>query len=195
MPRRKKRLILVHGRSFKPNAAKLRASWLAALEHGIARDYASTKLDRFRTVQKSLVYYGDISNSFLQTLGKEYDEKADVADRKRALNDLKSFTTHEFSGAKARRIYQHLPSKKSWMEFMGDATGSLANALRIGVPPVSMVAPDMEHYWGLSRDNGQRFGSRVRHRLTVPLARALSNNEDAMLIPHSLGTMVAYDVL
>ena len=49
----------------------------------------------------------------------------------------------------------------------------------------------MGAYWDLDT----AYGSDVRWRLTVPLAEALGRNDDILLISHSLGTTVAYDVL
>lgn len=54
-----------------------------------------------------------------------------------------------------------------------------------------MVAPDMAHYW----NEDTYFGSDVRHRLMVELKEALDNQDDVMIVSHSLGTMISYDVL
>ena len=42
---------------------------------------------------------------------------------------------------------------------------------------------------------GARFGSDLRARLTEPLQAAVEKGDDIMLIAHSLGTMISYDVL
>ena len=51
-----KRLILIHGRSFKPAKAELEAIWTEALRYGISRDFGDAKVGQFEHVDKELAY-------------------------------------------------------------------------------------------------------------------------------------------
>ena len=55
-----KMIFFIHGRNFKPPKANLKRLWFDAVEAGLARDYPSSKLKRFKDVNKEFVYYGDI---------------------------------------------------------------------------------------------------------------------------------------
>ena len=82
-----KHLILIHGRSFKPEKDDLEANWFDAIEHGLKRDNHTMALDVYSQMKKTFVYYGGITNDFLSRTGKVYDMGADVKDRGRASNN------------------------------------------------------------------------------------------------------------
>lgn len=191
MATRRKHIILIHGRHFKPKKSVLTKNWKDALEHGITRDNTSSILKKYKDVKKTMVYYGDISNEFLRGKGKRYTESTDIIDRRKAIIALKDFSTKHFKDPQAKTIYNDLPGKTSMKEAIADAIGGVAALLGIGKHLISYVAPDMPHYW----NSESEFGSQVRWRLTEPLAKALKNNDDVLLISHSLGTMISYDVL
>ncbi len=187
-----KHIILIHGRSFKPDAANLKRNWVAALAHGIERDHGKRALNKFKKVKKTMVYYGDLSNAFLSKhTGKRWTKKReadDIADRKDALAALKQYGTREFNKSNYKRV-------RDLSDVLKEATANIFSGplsfFGIGDDLVEFVAPDMKNYWNPDAS----FGSNVRWRLTVPLERALKANDDIMLISHSLGTIVSYDVL
>ena len=189
-----KHIIMVHGRSYKPAAAALKRSWTGALAHGILRDHGKRMLNRFnhKNVKKTLVYYGDLSNSFLgKHTGNRWTKKReadDIADRKETLNALKEYGSREFTKTNYKNIRE---LGDVFKEVAANVFSGPMSLLGIGDEIVNMVAPDMEHYWNMD----EKFGSDVRWRLTVPLSRALRAGDDVLLIAHSLGSIVAYDVL
>lgn len=191
MAKRKKHIVFVHGRHFKPEPEVLTRNWYAALRHGIQRDCTANMVKKFNAVEKTMVYYGDISNEFLIGEGLEFDIDEEAADRKNTLRLLKQYSKKHFSPPAAKKIYNNLPGKTSMKEFLADTIGEAAARLRVGKRLIAHVAPDMNHYWNAET----QFGSDVRWRLTQPLAEALRKDHDILLVSHSLGTMIAYDVL
>jgi len=187
-----KHIILVHGRHFKPDQANLKRNWVGALAHGIERDHGKEALNKFNKTKKTMIYYGDLSNTFLakhtRKAWTQKREAADVADRKKALADLKQYETGEFTQSNYKKIRDLVDVFK---EAAANVCSGPLSLLGIGDDIVGMVAPDMEHYWDMDAE----FGSDVRWRLTKPLEKAIMAGDDIMLISHSLGTIVCYDVL
>ena len=83
----RRRLLIVHGRGFKPAEQELLDISVEAMRHGLKRDYPGCA-ELFDAVDKSLFYYGDASNELLLDNGKRYDEKLDIGDRRNALKTL-----------------------------------------------------------------------------------------------------------
>ena len=187
-----KRLFLIHGRGFKPYRPALEKLWFEAIEHGLARD-DSDLLKAYRHVPRKLVYYGDISNEFLSRRAHEepYDECGDLNDRKCCLNRLKKYPRKQFLGNEGKIEYRALPGRASWKETLADILGSLTDAIGLAEPAIRKVAPDIGQYW----EPDESFGSDVRGELTLTLEKALCAGDDVMLVAHSLGSMIAYDVL
>lgn len=187
-----KHIILVHGRHYKPDRANLKRNWVAALEHGIERDYDKRALNKFKKAKKSMAYYGHLSNQFLgKHTGKRWTKKrdvADVVDRKKALAALKQYGTGEFTKSNYRKIINLDNVVK---EAVANVFAGPLSLFGIGDEIVAMVAPDMEHYW----NPDAAFGSDVRWQLTRELEKALKADDDILLVSHSLGTVVSYDVL
>ncbi len=187
-----KHIILVHGRSYKPDAVDLKRNWVDALAYGIERDHGKHALNKFKKARKTMAYYGDINNAFLGShTGKHWTKKRkadDLADRKLALTGLKQYETRGFT----RKNYNKIRDLADvFKELAASVLSGPLSLFSVGDEVVGMVAPDMEHYW--SADDS--FGSDVRWRLTKPLERALKAGDDILLIAHSLGTIVSYDVL
>lgn len=183
-----KRLILIHGRNFKPAADFLEGTWCEALRHGLQRDFgdgAGTKFDR---LVKDFVYYGDISNEFLYAAGKDYDEEHNRKERRETLDDLKTIRSNGFTSRAYRR---RTDGSRGFKELLADTFSGPLNLFGVADNLIELVAPDLKEYW----NQESAFGSAVRWSLTAPLSKALHNNDDVMLVSHSLGTMIAYDVL
>ena len=186
-----KHLMLIHGRHFKPNKTDLRANWLGAIRHGLKRDGHEDALAVYRGMKPTFVYYGNISNKFLKKYDDSYDKAADVADRKECLRILKGYSRADFLRDEGENKYKNLPGHSSLTESLADALAGFADLLGIAGPMVRAYAPDLAHYW----NPDAAFGSDVRWSLTEPLGKALCENHDVMLVSHSLGSMIAYDVL
>lgn len=184
-------LFLIHGRSFKPDKTLLRKLWVRALRHGIERDHSAAKLAKFDGVKLSFIYYGDLSNRFLTSLGKPYDAGDDLADRRATSRALEQYSKQDFLEGQGKRNYGQLPGKSSIKEGLADIFAGPLHFARLSEAIITQVAPDMEHYWAADTE----FGTDLRWRLTEPLAAALGRGEDILIIAHSLGTLITYDVL
>ena len=90
-----KHIIFVHGRNFKPSKKKLTELWVDALAHGINRDHSPQTLKKFQKTEKTMAYYGDLSNIFLaKHTGKLWTkkrEKEDITNRLETLAGLKQY--------------------------------------------------------------------------------------------------------
>jgi len=189
-----KKIILVHGRSYKPNKKILKRNWIDATQYGINRDFGEKELAKFNQLKPKIemAYYGDLSNDFLSKHGDglwtEQREKDDIADRKEALLALKKYGARDFT----KRNYNKI---RDLSDVLKEAAANILSGplsiFGIGDDLVEMVAPDMGHYWNLDDE----FGSNVRWRLTEILTKAMGAGEDILLVAHSLGTIVCYDVL
>lgn len=182
----KKHIIIIHGRNFKPNKKQLEKNWIEALHHGLERE-GKDVADLFSNTKKTFVYFGEESNRFLRKIGKKYDEHENTNDRKITLSNLKKYKSEQFN----RSTYEHLPGKTALKEAVADAFGGALSMLGVADKIISSVAPDMAWYW----EKDSQFGSDIRWNLTEVLSKAFRNNEEIILISHSLGTMIAYDVL
>ena len=186
-----KHIIFVHGRSYKPEANYLKRSWTEALGYGLERDHGKAVRNKYNSVKKTMAYYGDLSNIFLsKNGGKRWTKKkndADKIDRKESLNALKAYEKNEFN----KSHYEKLKGFSAIYDNFADIISGPLSFFDIGDNLIEAVAPDMAHYW----NKDEQWGSDVRWRVTVPLEKALKAGDDILLISHSLGTMVSYDVL
>ena len=183
-----KHVFFVHGRNFKPDLAILQKEWLSSVEHGLQREFGAELLGQFHDVKKTFIYYGDISNRFLASKGKSYDKAADIRDRQEARKQLMSYASSDFDD---RSVYENLPGKSALKEALADVFGRALFFTGISDNLISAVAPDMAHYW----NQDHQFGSDIRWRLTEPLADAMAAGDEILMVCHSLGSIVAFDVL
>ena len=178
------RIIFIHGRSFKPARPALRKLWIAATRQGIARS-APDKLTTFDRAHKVFVYYGELSNAFLRSRGKHYDEAADLRDRKACLRQLSSFREQDFT----KEHYEALPGQSSLMELLADLASGPLYGLGLSERAITTVAPDLCEYWNPDAS----FGSELRWSFSEALRRALNAQDEILVVAHSLGTMIAWD--
>ena len=82
-------------------------------------------------------------------------------------------------------------SKISINTKVADSFGGFLETIGLAEPLIRTFAEDIEHYW----NTDSAFGTDVRWRLTKPLLNALKEGDNIFLVSHSLGTMIAYDVL
>ncbi len=181
-----KQIILVHGRNFKPPKEHLLENWREALLAGVKRDYPG-RLDKVEAVDMKMAYYGTASNKFLRERGKKYDESQDIANRAQVLRQLKKYDKEAFN----KETYNKLRGKTSRKELLADLFHGPLDFFNVADNIIGRVAPDVKHYW----NDDSEFGSKSRWPLTKLLSDALTENKQVLLLSHSLGTMIAYDVL
>jgi len=186
-----KRIILVHGRGFKPDKGELERIWSEAIARGIARDRGMEALSRFESCARDFVYYGDLTNEFLSGRGGTYDRDADLADRRRCLDGLRGLETREFLGERGRENYENTPGQSNLAATLVDLAAAPAAWLGLGARAIALEAPDLHEYWNPDSE----FASRVRWKLTEILKPALFAGDDILLLTHSLGTVIGYDNL
>lgn len=180
-------LVFVHGRDFKPRAELLWPLWEEALGGAIQRHYAEAH-EAFGAVEKSFVYYGDLTHGHLSRMGRDYDEDADMADRRHALSLLKPIKKRDFL---QRKLYDDIPGRTPLKEFLADIGMPLLNTLRLGDRLIERVAPEYGAYW---RDE-EAYGTELQSRLRAILEPLFAGDHEILLITHCLGSLAAYDTL
>jgi hypothetical protein len=180
-------ILLVHGRDFKPAEETLMEISTAALRAGVMRDYPDS-VDAFDSVSKDMAYFGDITNEYLLSLGKRYDESLDVGDRNNSLNNLRAIQPRKRFGI---RQYDLLPGKSALREFCADVAAPILGAMGLTMPLISCVSRDCAEYLRGNSD----FAEEVRERVRTKLCEKLARGDHVMLLTHGVGCLVAYDVL
>jgi len=180
-------ILLVHGRDFKPAEQALLDVSLAALRHGIQRDYAD-HVDAYDMMVKELVFYGDLTNALLESRGKRYDEQLDLGDRSSALADLKAIPARKRFGI---RQYDRLPGKSALREFVADIAAPVLGTFGLTMPLIRCVSKDCAEYLVGKADYAQKVRERVRDKL----CKMLDRGDQVLLITHGLGCIAAYEVL
>ena len=135
-----------------------------------------------------MAYYGDVSNEFLSRRGEGYDEQQDLQDREATLTELASLTREHLE---SRVYYDALPGKNSMREAMADVLHRPLDWVGFANNLLGRVAPDIREYW----NPDAAFGSEARWPLTELLRDSLRSGDKVLLITHSLGSMIAHDVL
>ena len=176
-----KRIIFIHGRSPKPSKEDLQKLWFSSTRFGMTRDYGEEAGKQFDALNKEFVYYGDLSNDFLNK------PPEDPTSRFEALEVLKSYQKGDFDEETYLRISDGGGFSDEAARFFSGILGSIGVAEFL----ITKVAPDMAEYWNPEA----YFGSDVRARMTRVLKDALSSNDKILIIAHSLGSLVTYDNL
>jgi len=182
-----KRIIYVHGRDYKPKQKYLEDYWNETIEKGLFRDFGEETVDKFKSTKVEMAYYGNISNENLKKYLDPYNENDDIFDRKECLDKLSSYLKSDFSHS----TYCDLPGKTSLPELVLGTISAPLSFFGLADDVVSIAAPDMKDYWNQNKS----FGSDIRAPLTKILLEALNNDDEVLLISHSLGTIISYDVL
>jgi len=186
-----KRIIMVHGRGFKPDREALGELWVEAIGHGLERDRGADARAGFESCARAFAYFGDVSNEFLRDRTAAYDRDADIADRRRCLDALRQLEARDFLGERGRERYEHTPGKSDLAATIADLVAAPLAWLGLGARAIGFAAPDLLEYW----NPASGFASRVRRRLGEILEPALLAGDDILLVTHSLGTLIAYDNL
>lgn len=203
MPR--KHIIFVHGRSIKPSASRKKKLISDALMHGLHKvSPDAAEAIRSGTVKCSFAYYGDINNSIMAT------HDPDIAARLTARNNKayghEPCLPHQPYAASLRQMldidtfdeaaYSEVISQYKDLRYLNNAARAFSTLLsvltrsRANEIILQRSSADMGAYL-MSR----KTGSDVRERLQNPLRRAINARDEICLVSHSMGCVVAYDVL
>ncbi len=182
-----RRLLLIHGRDFKPGAESYRDLSMAAMRSGIERDFPDA-VESFDVVQKELVWYGDLNAEILKAAGKHYDEQLDVSDRRNVLTQLREIRVRKKFGI---RPYDQLPGKSALPEAIADVCAPLCQILGLTIPVIRLLSRDFARYFDRKSD----YCTRVRERLRDKLIEMMQSGDQICLISHGSGSVIAYDVL
>ena len=198
------RIILIHGRSIKPAKKPFAAMQKRALLDGLDR-YDPKKAAKVRSgkVKFETVYFGDINNDIMCASSSKINAKLSAKDPDAegahclphapidaALDDLLKIKT--FNKAAYNKVLRNNRDNR----FLDDAAravstlAALTTLSTLNVAAITYATADMGAY--LTDHN---ISSEIRGRLQAPLKRALLKGDEICLISHSMGCMVAYDVL
>jgi hypothetical protein len=180
-------LLLIHGRDFKPSEEAFTDLSMAALRSGIERDCPDI-VDLFDTMQKKVVWYGDLNAEILQARGQIYDESLDIGDRRNALAKLREITARKRFGI---RPYDLLPGKSAIPEAIVNLVAPVLGAFGLCMPLIRAASRDFASYL----DHKSDYATRVRLRLREKLCALMDRGDKIVLISHGTGSVIAYDVL
>ncbi len=199
----KKHLIFVHGRSTKPAEKEKERLVRTALLRGIERtDPESADQIRSGHVRFTMAYFGDVNNRIMRRSGTrpwKWMTKKDP-DHGNALCEDGIYYDDSLREALGRPSDAF--TKTDYKRWLGDVKD-----MRIA-DDVARIVSGVASFFGLSDEFMERGGadmvayltrrtvaSEVRTRLQEPLKLALRSGEDVCLMSHSMGCIVAYDVL
>ncbi len=197
------RIIVIHGRHTKPAKDRHAQLQMKALLQGLSRvDQAKAAKVRSGEIPVEFIYYGDINNTLLS--GKQRIRKTltatDPAFGNAQCLPYKGYVgaideLEEFSRFSKSAYHKVLKANKDfrWLDDAARALSTLtavASASRLNMKVIAKATEDMGAYL-LTR----KVGSEIRQRLQKPLKAAILRGDDICLISHSMGCMVAYDVL
>ena len=176
-------IIIVHGRDFKPAKEELGAVWMDAIRWGLQRD-CPDMVERFDAARKENAYYGDLTNTVLSANRRSYDEALDLADRRNALEALKTLDKRKrFSGAR----YDRLPGKTSLKEFVADVATPILRTIGLTGYVISKLVPELAAYWDTKDD----YDEAVHARITEAVIAAMNREDRILVISHGIGAIPA----
>lgn len=198
------RIIMVHGRSTKPAKARYAALQRRALLQGLERvDKAKAKKVADGKVEIDFVYYGDVNNGILAETSESHRrdliETDPHSENGPCIPDSGYAAAIDALAAIKRfdkRAYRKVLKENDDLQFVDNVAraastlAAIASATILNEIAIKIATADMGAY--LMR---RAVGSKVRERLQTPLKRALKRGDDICLVSHSMGCMVAYDVL
>ncbi len=200
----KQRIILIHGRSTKPGKAAFEALQKKALLHGLTREGSGKgKKIEDEKVAIDFVYYGDVNNALLAEKSKKMAKRLTAKDPHcgnlpcephqgldKAIDILAAMPN--FSARTYKKVLEQNEDRR-WLDNAANAVSTFAaitTATFLNKVAINKTTPDMGAYL-LTR----KVGSEIRERLQKVLRPAIRAGDDICLVSHSMGCMVAYDVL
>jgi len=197
------RIILIHGRSTKPAKKPYEKLQKKALIAGVARrDQGKAAKLSNGSVKIDFAYFGNINN---RLLAKNSRHKATLTEHDPDFGNAHCIPHAGYDQAiidllkikhYSRRQYRKILRDNDDLRWLDDAaralsglagflTGGSLNELVIRSTTADMGAYLLTH----------KVASEVRTKLQKPLRKALLAGDDICLISHSMGCIVAYDVL
>ena len=180
-------ILLVHGRDFKPAEAALLDVSLTAMRAGIERDYPED-VEAYDALPKDMAYYGDLTNAYLESIGRHYDEQLDLGDRHNALTALRAIPARKRFGI---RQYDRLPGKSALREFVADIAAPVLGAFGMTRWLINCVSKDFCEYLC----DGSEYASAVRQRVRDKLCALFDRGDRVLLISHGTGCVATYEAL
>ncbi len=198
-----KHIVLIHGRSTKPRQAEKLRLVTQSLLHGLKRvnEDVAQRVEN-GDVAVSLAYYGDVNNAlmwaarqqtpppisddFLDRWPYPFDEDGSYDGSLDRLFDIP--TTHQ-----NRQYYDQLReqvSDNSLVDDLLDIISPIAGLFGLSDEIINSQFPDLKAYF---TDDG--IGQLIRLRLLEKLLPILEAGQEVCLVSHSMGSIVAYDVL
>lgn len=203
MPR--KHIIFVHGRSIKPSASRKKKLIGDALMHGLynASPDAANAI-KTGAVKCTFSYYGDVNNTIMATHDPAIAARLTARNNKAygyepclpyqpfadSLRQMLSIGTFD------EATYNQVVSQYKDLRYLDNAARAFSTLLsvltrsRANEVILQRSSADMGAYL-MSR----KTGSEMRERLQNPLRRAINARDDICIVSHSMGCVVAYDVL
>jgi hypothetical protein len=197
----RKHLMVIHGRSTKPSEQEKRRLVKKCLVHGLNRvdPKAASRLGP-GDVKFTFVYYGDIANALILDRNPDRKKRLTGVDAKHgnAVCEPDGFYDHGIDllfgqtqhGKAAYKAFLKKYPDQRWLDDASSVVSYLAGLTGLSDNIIKPVTADMGAYL-MTR----QFGSAIRERLQAPLKKALIAGDDVCLVAHSMGCIVAYDVL
>ncbi|MGW8957587.1 hypothetical protein [Paenibacillus sp. NPDC055715] len=194
-----KHLVIIHGRDKKPKCEEMLRLIKIALIAGLRRvnEEAAQKLEQ-EHITLTFIYYGDINNRLLlpnsqirDVFEKDSNGEFYVPDHyyDESLEQLINRPTDQMTPEEYNRLIANEPLIHSYDE-IAKILSPYLSLFGMSTRAIKKLLPDLGAYL-----TSRVVGSQIRERLQAPLAKALSSGDDVMLLSHSMGCMVAYDVL
>lgn len=195
----RKHIVLIHGRSTKPRREEklryVRLALLAGLRHVSAE--AAALVER-GTVPLTLAYYGDLSNEIM--VRAQPEKKATMVETRAGWFEPDGCDDEGFDrllrrppDAHTQRDYDDFLETVKDRRYRDDFARVMSPLLAlIGLSSraIMKIVPDLGSYL-----TSRVVGSAMRERLQGPLQHALDSGDEVALVAHSMGCIVAYDVL
>jgi len=178
--RAKNKILCIHGRGAKPEAAALAELWVNALQSGLNRDYKGTT-PQIADVDFELFYYADQLTDFAEP---GFDADLDLVNRQDALASLARL---ERAKQFRRNHYETLPGKTPLKEFVMDVGASLGASRLL----IKRLMPELDYYW----HDTDHWQTNVRARLGETLKQCLLDYDKVMVISHCMGSVMVWDAL
>lgn len=180
-------ILLVHGRDFKPAEEALLEISLSAIRAGIERDYPDA-IEAYDALRKDMAYFGDLTNAYLESIGRHYDERLDIGDRNNALSALRAVSARKRFGI---RQYDRLPGKSALREFIADIAAPVFGSLGMTRWLINRVSRDFCEYLC----EGSDYATTVRQRVREKFCEAFDRGDELLVISHGAGCVATYEVL
>lgn len=174
-------IIAIHGLGNKPPKQQLEEWWKLAIKEGLAANNYPTNLPQFE-----MVYWADI-----------------LYDKPLTENDPESpyFLDEIYTKAPENKQHESHGIRKKFVDFLSKQLNKLflnedftLNYTSITDTLVNLYFKELEMYYSeINIGNGQKVRDLIRNRLYSVLKRYKKDN--IMLISHSMGSIVAFDVL